>query len=72
MEQQNEYEDSVEQFKKRSHGSQGQQAMMQQQIAQQQADTALTQGQAMNQMGQPETQEGMEKAEQSAKEQGLI
>jgi len=52
--------------------AQQQQAIMQQQMAQQQADTALTQGQAMNQMGQPETQEGMETAEQSAKEQGLI
>ena len=52
--------------------AQQQAQMMQQQMAQQQAQTALTQGQAMNQLGQPEAQEGMDQAEQAAKEQGLV
>ena len=52
--------------------AEAQQQMMQQQMQQQQAQTALTQGQAMNQLGQPEAQEGMAQAEEAAKEQGLI
>ena len=50
-----------------------QQAMMQQQqLAQQQAETALSQGKAMSELGKPEAQEGMDQAENSAREQGLM
>ena len=50
-----------------------QQAMMQQQqLAQQQAETALSQGKAMSELGKPEAQEGMDQAESSAREQGLM
>ena len=54
---------------------QRQQAQMAQQQAQQQqqaAQAALTQGQAMSEMGTPEAQEGMAQAEQAAQEEGLI
>ena len=49
-----------------------QQAQQQAQLQQAQAQSALTQGQAMYQLGQPQAQEGMEQAEQAAREQGLI
>ena len=54
---------------------QRQQAQMAQQQAEQQqqaAQAALTQGQAMSEMGSPEAQEGMAQAEQAAQEEGLI
>ena len=54
---------------------QRQQAQMAQQQAEQQqqaAQAALTQGQAMSEMGTPEAQEGMAQAEQAAQEEGLI
>ena len=54
---------------------QRQQAQMAQQQAQQQqqaAQAALTQGQAMSELGTPEAQEGMAQAEQAAQEEGLI
>lgn len=54
---------------------QRQQAQMAQQQAEQQqqaAQAALTQGQAMSELGTPEAQEGMAQAEQAAQEEGLI
>ena len=54
---------------------QRQQAQMAQQQAEQQqqaAQAALTQGQALSEMGSPEAQEGMAQAEQAAQEEGLI
>ena len=54
---------------------QRQQAQIAQQQAEQQqqaAQAALTQGQAMSEMGTPEAQEGMAQAEQAAQEEGLI
>ena len=41
-------------------------------MQQQQAEMALTQSQAMKEMGKPETIEGFEKAEDRAREEGFI
>ena len=49
-----------------------QQAQQQMQMQQQQAEMALTQSQAMKEMGKPETIEGFEKAEDRAREEGFI
>jgi hypothetical protein len=49
-----------------------QQAQQQMMIQQQQAEMALTQSKAMKEMGNPETQEGFEKAEDRAREEGFI
>jgi hypothetical protein len=48
-----------------------QQAAQEQAMAQQQADTALSQGKAMTEMSKPETKEGMEEAMAQAEQQGL-
>jgi hypothetical protein len=49
-----------------------QQAAQEQAMAQQQADTALSQGKAMTEMSKPETKEGMEEAMAQAEQQGLV
>ncbi len=49
-----------------------QQAAQEQAMAQQQADTALSQGKAMTEMSKPETKEGMEEAVAQAEQQGLV
>ena len=49
-----------------------QQAAQEQAMAQQQADTALSQGKAMTEMSKPETKEGMEEAMVQAEQQGLV
>jgi hypothetical protein len=41
-------------------------------MAQQQADTALSQGKAMTEMSKPETKEGMEEAMVQAEQQGIV
>ena len=56
----------------RQQRAQQQQMQQQMQMQQQQAEMALTQSQAMKEMGNPETQEGFEKAEDRAREEGFI
>lgn len=62
--------DEVEEL--REQRQQAQQAQQQAEQQQQAAQAALTQGQAMSEMGSPEAQEGMAQAEQAAQEEGLI
>ena len=62
--------DEVEEL--REQRQQAQQAQQQAEQQQQAAQAALTQGQAMSEMGTPEAQEGMAQAEQAAQEEGLI
>ena len=62
--------DEVEEL--REQRQQAQQAQQQAEQQQQAAQAALTQGQAMSELGTPEAQEGMAQAEQAAQEEGLI
>ena len=62
--------DEVEEL--REQRQQAQQAQQQAEQQQQAAQAALTQGQALSEMGSPEAQEGMAQAEQAAQEEGLI
>jgi len=56
----------------REQRQQAQQAQQQAEQQQQAAQAALTQNQAMSELGTPEAQEGMAQAEQAAQEEGLI